>query len=489
LIYFCVRHPWHGFTFVLFPTFASNKRKLLAFTAGGIAANFALASISLLAAISLPGRLFWGMVALINAYFALVNALPLKHVSPRVRIGNDGDQLLRIWRGRGAVSSIPTIQTIHDLRELWQAIGDRRAESAFLTTAAAIWDGLGHQEHAQALLADARLVLPELPAKAQVLAELLDAAEHERVGRFDAAALVYEKLHREFAKAADADGMFTVQCQQAVLAACRGDTETAERLLPGLENDPLLVEQPALAIVVLTALLKLPSHSTTSGRIARLRNIIETGQRPIELDWNYYRLLTAHHIACQAWSAAEETALAAWKTTLVIHDMLPAEDRARFERCLGPFREMTRSLLQRIGKVADGEQMGDYFVAAAANWRRHLAEEQASKVRRRDDRFRIAGSLLTMVNALVLAVSAAALLLSPTMDGPNATMILSVVVFLQVPCVAASLIYLKPGLLTRFAGPTHQECAGTMALMLAVLPWAAAIVLALIVGPLLLGPE
>jgi hypothetical protein len=158
-LYLGLIQPFQGITFAFLPRPCPDRRRMAAFTFGGIAANALLTAASLPLALFLPtGRLaaFFGVFAAVNALIATTSLIPLRFRVGGAILRSDGKLLLEILRA-GSFTQPPSdvIQTAHGCRRLWQAVGDRLMDRLCTLSAALSWIDLGSTAKAESLLIEA----------------------------------------------------------------------------------------------------------------------------------------------------------------------------------------------------------------------------------------------------------------------------------------------------------------------------------------------
>jgi len=480
-VYCCLDEVAVGYTFIEHPSFTVSPRQWLRFLAGGVAANALLVAASILGCFYLPGSMFWWGITAANALVALA-AFAGTGNTP---VKTDGQQWLQTWQNDPAASCLANLHATRTLRPLWQAIGDRRAEVSRLVANALIWHDLGDAEHARALVAEARAILPDLPFVAHVSARLLDAAAHEAASEFAEADAIYSDIDSLLLSKKDIIGRGRVTCHRAALAARRGEASAADAQLPALEECSVLERFPDMAINVLFALYHLPPSEANAARIARLREMLDKGRFSPEDAWHYQRRLAQHYIAEQDWEQAEGAVNAAWQAVAAVHRLLDAEDMMRFVQCLRPFQEATQSVLRQLGKIAEADSSAGHFaemeaLAAELRGQPDAAQQSASDrtvevdpayIARERRRMRIAVVLIA-INAIMYTVGILVLRSDALVSRAWWNWVLLTVV-MQAPFLGIAifclLLYCWRWLMSRhfrtIAGP------GSMMLAMTTMPW------------------
>ena len=151
--------PFQGITFAFLPRLCTDRRRMAAFVAGGIAANGLCAAASLGLASRLPTggpAAFFLMFAAANALLAISSLIPVRFRIGGAILRSDGMLLLEILRD-GSLTPPPAdvVQNARGCRRLWRAIGDRLMDRLNTLCAALAWIGLGSSARAESLLAEA----------------------------------------------------------------------------------------------------------------------------------------------------------------------------------------------------------------------------------------------------------------------------------------------------------------------------------------------
>ncbi|MDR3623081.1 MAG: hypothetical protein P4L85_27255 [Paludisphaera borealis] len=158
-LYLGLIQPFQGITFAFLPRPYTDRRRLAAFVAGGIAANALCAATSLCLALCLPaGRIaaFCSMFAAVNTLIATASLIPVRFRVGGAMLRSDGRLLLEILR-TGSLTPPPAdvIQNARGCRRLWQAVGDALMDRLCTFSAALSWIDLGSMSQAESLFSEA----------------------------------------------------------------------------------------------------------------------------------------------------------------------------------------------------------------------------------------------------------------------------------------------------------------------------------------------
>src|SRR5262249_47042278 len=147
-IFFGLSKAMQGITFSFVQQVYPSRGQLAGMLAGGIVAN----SLTAVAAFALWKLLPWGgtvwlLAAGLNAFMAVVNALPFAFRVGNAPFRSDGAQILHVLlRGAAGSPGPGPLHMLRSLRGLWEGVGDRLGLSVYLLDAAMAWRDLGSPE-------------------------------------------------------------------------------------------------------------------------------------------------------------------------------------------------------------------------------------------------------------------------------------------------------------------------------------------------------
>src|SRR5262249_35593140 len=99
--FLCRSRPLQGLTFCFVPELSPPRRKLVPFFAAGLLANGLLALVAFILWKSVSwGQPLWGLVALVNALFAVTNLIPFERRVGNAIMRSDGRLMLLALRRR-----------------------------------------------------------------------------------------------------------------------------------------------------------------------------------------------------------------------------------------------------------------------------------------------------------------------------------------------------------------------------------------------------
>src|SRR5262249_23547367 len=149
-----------GITFFFVQQLYPSRSELVGVLAGGILANLLLTVLALVPWLLLPqSTLVLLLVAGGNGFLAFTNLIPFSFQTGKGIFRSDGLQILLALLGRSRVAPPwHRMQMVRNLRELWEAIGDKLALSVHLLDAALALRDLGDLETAGAWAAEAKTV-------------------------------------------------------------------------------------------------------------------------------------------------------------------------------------------------------------------------------------------------------------------------------------------------------------------------------------------
>jgi hypothetical protein len=467
-VFLCAVKPHGGVTFAFHPRLLPSRPSALAMLSGGILSNcgLALAGLALLRWADW-GRDAWLALFLVNGWQAIGSLVPFRFRVGKAVLQSDGALILQTLRS-GTYHQPPTatVQGVEVIQALSSSIGDRVLSHASLLAGAEAWVDLEDFERADALLARAATQPDcEMPAirglggcvRAQIAlgAGRLDDAEAE----IDAAATAFRSGEGDV-------GTLLVSLQRIEARFHRGDASGAACDLESLRSDPLVRGRPALGLAAVVLRLAAAIAADDPPEVERLLGEYETLRRKLPSatrDLKTYRAVARFHARRGDRAAAWPAYRRVLASIVEIADSWadPAESVRFLDRHRG-LAEEARLCLASLGRAEEADRLVAPILAPENPMGR-----RAEAVRLRDRRLRGIGLRIMLVNVVVLAFAAWAVLSLPARDAvPFFVLAMLLALF-----TLTGALYLAFDLTLGRLVPLLRGTGGAVILILACCPW------------------
>lgn len=460
-VYFALVQPFQGIAFVYMTQLFPSKGRVIFFTAGGILANGALALVSL-GIWAIFGNIGWLVVAGVNGLLAVVSLMPFQVRIGKASMRTDGALILQVLRsGSIAAPSAMLIQTVEALRRFWLSIGDTLILRVYLLSAACAWSDLGDAERAELLYAEAETLQGPVPPALLASSAITGAAISLQTGRLDDLSRFLDTAESAWRSIGDEAGLFLIELYRAQEKIQRGDVNGASVELDALTSNPLAVHHPELGVSTLAVRLSAAIVEADEATVDRLRVQYDSVRRTspsVSRDLRVYRAVARFRSARGDHAGAEPL----YRQALASASEIAASfgDTAQ----LGGFQQTRTDLLAdarqcftALGKDDDAERLTLAVVDTIA------------AARLRDARFRRDGLWIMVLNLVCAALSSMVAVHSHSVACFTLAALLVVFTFL-----GGLLLAIDPILSRLFPGA--RRSVGARTLLLACLPWVAAVV-------------
>jgi hypothetical protein len=486
-VYLCRERPFQGLTFFGSPAIIPGRWPMVLNLAGGILAHVLLTGVALALWYGLPsGWPVWAVTAGLNALLAVGNLYPFATRVGRAEFRSDGSLILQTLRYGSIRTSAPRALALRQLRSLWEATGDLRGLQNFLLGAGLSWADLGDNEQAGQLLEQAA-ALPVAPPPSY--AALLTAGRGLAAHQFEAGVAALDEAEGAFRRLNHPAGLLLTAWYRAAKWLEQGEAARAVQTLDALTSDPLIVWRPLLRVSLLAARVQARAALGDGDRVEKLLNEYQAqpaGRRSGEDDLQVYRSLGCFFLG----RGDEARAVAAFRKALSALRQLDlalgeGPDRERFRACQAPLVAEAQACLRQAGQAEEADKLAAFFQSEEDLRRQRL---EARRVR---DRSKLRWGLrLTLFNlfcaGLLLGFGVWTMLaqIAPKPGGLWDAVVIgwALLLWLLTAYLSVTLVY---GALVGAVGlwrPSVRRGAGRTVLSLALLPWATAVGMLLVVG-------
>jgi hypothetical protein len=411
-VFFC-RSGWlSGFTFALFPQLFPSTSQLVAYSAGGILANASLALLGLLLWWTVPwGAGFWLVLAGYNGLLVFANLIPATVWVGKAEAHSDGAEIWRLLRTGGFNASIvERIYTLKGLRNLLEAVGDRRALSIYALRAAGAWLELGNAGEAERLCQEAHQFGGIEAGVWSSHAAYVRGRVAYGLGNKEEAARLFDEAESGFSRLNHPAGLFLVTLMRSTLFWQENPDEVREAL-ELLTNDPLTRVRPALRLALVTMRLEMAvtGDQDVGGLQAEYENLRRRCPSSVG-DLQVYAVLAGWHDRHDRWGPAAACYDRALEAARAIREALSdRHDRELFHEGQSELYAKAEACYERL------EQTGAAKPAPLGLPSEELTpEQQRIQEQERRNRRRYEASALWAAVALILALGFIVAAVEPT---------------------------------------------------------------------------
>ncbi len=408
-IYFGLRKPTQGLTWLLCRQLNASKRSQIAMLSGGILVNLLVGL-----AAGLLWLLLWSNEVLlltsgINLYFGLTNLIPFSFRVGQFTHRSDGAQILQILReGKTDRPAASIITLAKSLSPFWEAIGCTQIHRIYLLAAAESWLSLGDVEQAQSFFEQA-ILLPRGDSSSEMpiiypiegaIEELVRSKVARSIGKLEESSQALDRAGVLFAGMADQIGTFHVAMERSRLTWQMGDQRVAVSQLESLQNQPLLRQWPALGLAVVEELIRVHCLSDDAAQVGQLLPAYEQGQRRFASATSalfIYQTLAAFYARQSDWPRAESAyRLALGAARKLLEEFADPEDQARFHKAQQVLLIEAEHCLRQHGKDEEAGKLKEELPSPEELVRLKAARDPKSLGWREN-----LGQLATLMNLVV----------------------------------------------------------------------------------------
>jgi tetratricopeptide (TPR) repeat protein len=281
---------------------------------------------------------------------------------------SDGEQILRILRGRDRTEPGDLLREFRTLSRVWRESGDWRALRAHTVVVAQCWAGLGDAGRAQELLEEARGVDAE-PSRPHRAYETLVGGEVALArGDLAGAGSQFTEAEAEFRRLDHPAGLLLTALARGRLLLRLGDTAATLTYFEEVATSPLLRRLPALRPLVDRQIrycrYERPGGGGVDASLADYESLPPHERSPLQDRQVYTEVAAARERAGRHEQAAEAYGRAL-EAVAALDQSFSDPDRERFRSTQSGLIRAAQKSLRATGREEEAAKVDSFFLPAA----------------------------------------------------------------------------------------------------------------------------
>ena len=469
-IFFCLSKPFNGITFAFHPDLLPSKHRLVAYLAGGVLFNAALALFCFVLLQWTPrGGSVWLSLLIFNTVLAVSSLIPFQVKVGKAVLRSDGALILQAIRcGMYSQPAPITVLGLEFLQTLSLSVGDATLSQIGLLGGAEAWAALEDSERADALMVQASNQPDSKIPALQAFREYVRAEVALSAGRTDEATTAIDRAESIFRSEHHDVGLMLVSLLRVAVRIHRQEWNTAASTLDHLRFNPSLQSRPNIGLARTVLRLSTAFAEADPPAIERLCQEYTSLQGKVDsptIDLAIRRSLARFHAERGDMAAAAPAFRRAVSRVEELADYwTDPDERMRFLSRHKSLADEARQCLISLGQTDEADRLLAPILTPADR-----AKQVGEIALIRNRRLRKAGLRVMLANILILAFAFAinlGLELEPVTGGK----LLFLAMFLSLFTIVGALhLAFDLAVGRRLTG--LRTSGGAVTLLLACFPW------------------